>query len=123
MSEELGGLIPLLLVLIFLPGVCVAVTRQAAEGLIGANASMGIRTRHTKASDEAWIAGHSAALPVVKKMWPVGGFGLVAAVAAQVLAGGPTGIGITFLALVFQMVILFRAAAAANRAARSVDGD
>ncbi|WP_304661715.1 SdpI family protein [Arthrobacter sp. zg-Y238] len=106
-----------------MPGACVAVTRQAAEGLIGANGAVGIRTRYTKMSDAAWVAGHRAALPVVKKMWPVAGFGLSAAVAVQLLAGGPTGHGVALLALVFQTVVLIRAAAAANRAARSVGGN
>ncbi|MCC9175609.1 SdpI family protein [Arthrobacter sp. zg-Y179] len=122
MAEELGGLIPLLLILILLPGVCVAVTRQAAEGLIGANAAAGIRTRYTKMSDAAWAAGHRAALPVVKKMWPVAVFGLLAALAVQLLAGGATGNGVASLALVIQTVVLIRAAAAANRAARLLGG-
>lgn len=38
------------------------VTRSAAEGGLGANSVMGIRTRSTMASDRAWVAGHRAAL-------------------------------------------------------------
>ena len=112
MSEELGGLIPLLFVLVFLPGLCVAVTRQAADGLIGMNGSAGIRTRYTKASEEAWVAGHRAALPVVKRMWPVAGVGVAAAVAVQVTAGGAWGIGAAFLALIVQTMVLVRSASA-----------
>lgn len=122
MSEALGGLIPLLFVLVFLPGLCVAVTRQAADGLIGMNGSAGIRTRYTKASEEAWTAGHRAALPVVKRMWPVAGVGVAAAVVVQIMAGAGWGIGVAFLALTVQTVILLRSAAAANGAARSVTG-
>lgn len=118
-SEELLGLIVLLFVLLLLPAVCVAVTYQAAEGSIGVNGSAGIRTRYTKTSSKAWIAGHKAALPVVKKMWPLAGAGLLAAVVVQLVAGGPTGTGVAFLALFAQAVVLFRSAAAANRAARS----
>ena len=88
MSEEVGGLIPLLFTLVFLPGLCVAITRQAADGLMDMNSSAGIRTRHTKASDAAWTAGHKAALPVVKKMWPIAGAGVIGAVAVQLAAGG-----------------------------------
>ena len=122
MSEEIGGLIPLLFTLVFLPGVCVAVTRQAADGLIGMNSSAGIRTRHTKVSDAAWTAGHRAALPVVKKMWPVAGVGILGAVAVQFAAGGAWGIGAAFLALLAETAVLIRSAAAANRAARAVGG-
>ncbi|WAP51475.1 SdpI family protein [Arthrobacter sp. ATA002] len=119
MSEEIGGLIPLLFVLVFLPGLCVGVTRQAADGLIGMNGSAGIRTRHTKASEEAWTAGHRAALPVLKNMWLVAGAGVLGAVAVQMAAGGGWGIGAAFLALVVETGVLVRAAAAANRAARA----
>ncbi|MDK1361376.1 SdpI family protein [Arthrobacter sp. zg-Y1219] len=120
MSEELGGLIPLLFALIFLPGLCVAMTRQAADGLMGPNGVAGIRTRYTRASDEAWTAGHRAALPVVKKMWPVTGVGVLAALVVQFTAGGAWGIGVASLMLVVQVAIVLRSAAAANGAARAV---
>lgn len=119
MSEELGGLISLSFALVLLPGICITVTRQAAEGLIRVNSSSGLRTRHTQASDEAWVAGHRAALPVVKMMWPVAGVGLVAAVILQLAVGGPSGTVVAFLALIAQVAVIFRSVAAANRAARS----
>ncbi|MHA7142645.1 hypothetical protein ACX80T_14030 [Arthrobacter sp. Sr33] len=123
MPEELVGLIFLSFTLLLLPAVCVAVTRQAAEGSIGVNGSAGIRTRHTRASSAAWVAGHAAALPVVKIMWPVAGAGLLTAVVVQLVAGGPTGIGVAFLALIAQTVVLLCSAAAANRAACSASQD
>ena len=122
MSEELGGLIPLLFTLALLPGICIAVTSQAADGLMSMNSSAGIRTRHTKVSDAAWTAGHKAALPVVKQMWPVAGVGILAAVVVQFAAGGAWGIGAAFLALLAETAVLIRSAAAANRAARAVGG-
>lgn len=123
MSEELGGLISLSFALVLLPGICIAVTRQAAEGLVGINGSSGIRTRYTRASDEAWVAGHRAALPVVKAMWPVAGIGLAAAVIVQAAVGGPAGTGVAFAALIAEVAVVFRSVAAANRAARSTPGD
>lgn len=53
MPDEYIALTILLLTLVFLPAVCLFVTRQTAEGLITRNAAAGIRTRHTQASDEA----------------------------------------------------------------------
>ncbi|MUK01470.1 hypothetical protein GM708_05740 [Vibrio cholerae] len=122
MSEGTVGLTLLLLTLVLLPAVCVFVTRQAAEGSIGRNAAAGIRTRHTQASDGAWIAGHAAALPVVRRMRLVAVAGILAAVGAHLTIGGQAGPVTAFGALVVQTVVLLRSAAVANRAARLVIG-
>lgn len=120
MSDEITDLIPLLFALLLLPGVSVPLVSWAADGSVERNAAAGIRTRHTQASDEAWFAGHSAALPVVRKMWPVAAVGLVSAVAVQFLRGGYTGTAVAAGAFIWQIILLLRAARAANRAARSV---
>lgn len=119
MSEESVALAILLLTLVLLPTVCLFVTRQAAEGRISRNAAAGIRTRHTQASDEAWVAGHRAALPVLRKMRLVAVVGSITAVSTQALAGGQAGSLVAFAALVAQIMVLFRSTAAANRAART----
>ncbi|WP_422391927.1 SdpI family protein [Arthrobacter sp. N1] len=119
MSEEYVALTILLLTLVFLPAVCLFVTRQAAEGLISRNAAAGIRTRHTQASSEAWAAGHRAALPALRKMMPVAGIGMITALIAQVLVGGQAGPLLAFAALIAQTVVLFRSTALANAAARA----
>ncbi len=119
MSEEYVALTILLLTLVFLPAVCLFVTRQAAEGLIGRNVAAGIRTRHTQASDEAWAAGHKAALPALRKMMPVACIGMITALTAQVLVGGQAGPLIAFAALIAQTVVLFHSTALANAAART----
>ncbi|AUZ88505.1 hypothetical protein CVO76_13300 [Arthrobacter agilis] len=119
MSEEYLALTMLLLALVFLPAVCLFVTRQAAEGLISRNAAVGIRTRHTQASDQAWASGHRAALPALRRMVPVAGIGMIAALGAQVLFGGQTGPLIAFAALLAQLVVLLRSTALANTAART----
>ncbi|QFG67995.1 SdpI family protein [Ornithinimicrobium pratense] len=50
------------------------VTRMAADGGLQRNQAAGIRTAATKASPEAWRAGHRAALPWARRL---GIFGLV----------------------------------------------
>ncbi len=47
-------------------GVILAVTRMGASGELGRNGAVGIRIRATRRSDEAWRAGHAAALPVAR---------------------------------------------------------
>lgn len=57
MTEIIGPLIGVVLIaVIHGPG-----TREAARGEVGRGGPMGIRTRHTQASDAAWQAGHVAA--------------------------------------------------------------
>lgn len=119
MPEECVALTLLLLILVFLPAVCLFITRQAADGLITRNAAAGICTEHTQASDEAWISGHRAALPALRKMMPVAGIGIIGAVSAHVLIGGQAGPLAAFVALIAQTVVLFHSTAAANRAART----
>ena len=116
------GLLMLLFVLVLLSGVCISMTRQAADGQMGRNGLVGIRTRHTQGSDEAWTAGHAAALPLLRPMWPAAAVGVVAAVTVQVLAGGPAGSAVAAAALFTEVAVVIRASAAANRAARSVGG-
>lgn len=41
------------------------ITRAAARGHLTANGAIGIRTPATQRSEEAWVAAHRAALPVV----------------------------------------------------------
>jgi hypothetical protein len=120
MTDEITGLVPLLFVLVMLPAMSIPVVSWAADDALGRNGSAGIRTRHTKASDEAWAAGHDAALPVVRKMWPIAAVGLPTAVVVQVLGGGFTGTAVAIVALICEIVVLLRSAGAANRAARAV---
>ncbi|MBB3050370.1 hypothetical protein FHS23_001365 [Prauserella isguenensis] len=56
-------------------------TDAAASGELPNNGSVGIRTRATRESLEAWRAGHEAALPAARKALQVGylgaGFGVL----------------------------------------------
>ena len=49
-------------------GVIFVVTRMGANGDVGRNRAVGIRTRATQRSDAAWRAGHAAALPVTRNV-------------------------------------------------------
>lgn len=120
MLEEIVGLIVISGALLLLSGVCVSMTRRAAQGSIGRNAAVGIRTRHTQASDEAWVAGHEAALSLLTTLWPISIIRIVAAVLVHVLAGSSAGILTAVAALLVHAAVLVRSAAAAKRSARAV---
>lgn len=64
------------------------VTRMGARGRLGMNAAAGIRLPSTMRSEEAWVAGHRAALRPAR--W-IGALGLVTAVLLTASAGLPQG--------------------------------
>ncbi|MFW6187769.1 MAG: hypothetical protein ACOC84_07225, partial [Actinomycetota bacterium] len=65
MESDLLALVPLLFGVVIVAVASLAVTGMAADGGLVRNGAAGIRTRHTRASDAAWQAGHVAALPLV----------------------------------------------------------
>ncbi|MEU2199751.1 SdpI family protein [Isoptericola sp. NPDC019482] len=95
------------------------VALAAARGRLTANGAIGIRTPATQRSQEAWVAAHRAALPLVA--W--GGLAVVAA-ALVVLLGGflePAGLETVGITLVLaEGVLVVIAAAVAHRAAVQV---
>lgn len=120
MDPELLGLLPLLLGVVTVPLVCVGVTRSAAQGRLARNDVVGLRTRHTRASDAAWQAGHAAALPLVTRIVPTAAGTVVLSVVAGFVVdlAAATVVGLVgFSAEVAQLLV---AARTANRAARAV---
>ncbi|WP_144837140.1 SdpI family protein [Kocuria rosea] len=118
MSDDILAVIPLLFGVALIPTVGVLVTRMAAEGNLARNGAAGIRTRHTKASDAAWVAGHAAALPRVSTTVPIAVGTVVAAGAATVLGGSGWGVGVGMVGLLAVTAVLISATGPANTAAR-----
>lgn len=95
------------------------ITRAAARGHLGANGAIGIRTTATQRSEEAWVAAHRSALPLLT--WG----GLVVVVGALViLLGGfvaPDELETAGLVLLLaEGVLVVAAAVVAHRAASRV---
>lgn len=115
----------------------IEVARRTADGRIGPNRSAGIRTRTTRASEQAWTAAHQAAQrPLVIGGWLLavtGGVALVVGGLAWLLAAdgadeaGSYMSGWTAVLLVgvaAATVVLVWGAVVAQRAAKAVvDGD
>jgi hypothetical protein len=93
-------------------------TQLAAWGLLKRNGWIGIRTRPLMASDEAWRAGHAAALPALRRTClPVAIGGVIGGIAAG--AGMNSVASWGSLLLVGGIVwSTFRAGQAAKRVAR-----
>ena len=123
MSEEAIALIPLMFGVLMIPAVTVPLVRLGAEGGSEPNGVAGIRTRHTRASPAAWVAGHAAALPRVRRMVPVAVIASLAAVGAQIAAGGSWGMVVAGAGLVVEMALLLSSVPLANAAARAAQAD
>ncbi|WP_240372913.1 SdpI family protein [Brevibacterium zhoupengii] len=93
----------------------VAVSRQA----IGRNSAIGIRTRHTLASDAAWEVGQRAGLPYLFGMAVISIGHAVALLCVQLLNTTTTGHILAVLGWVLILVCAVLAVRAANGAARS----
>ena len=91
MESALAGLVTLLFSVVLIAGVSVSVTRGAATGQLPRGGGAGIRTRRTQASDDAWRAAHTAALPLVNRLGWVATGAVAAALIAQTLFGGMWG--------------------------------
>ncbi|WP_166823174.1 SdpI family protein [Brevibacterium limosum] len=86
------------------------------------NRAIGIRSRHTLASDAAWLRGHRAAVPALITLSVIA-IGFALALACVELFSWPSAAG-HVLAVIGWVLILgmaIRAMSAANTAAKSVD--
>lgn len=112
-----GGLMVTALVVYF-------VTKHAAEGTLDVNGGVGIKTRLTRSSQQAWEIGHRAALPWVRRCALLClGTGVLALVSFLVAEGPLLGQTVPVFVLIVGygglVVLLARGTVAANRAVRS----
>jgi len=101
------------------------VTRAAGSGDIEVNAAIGIRTRLTTSSQQAWEAAHRAALPFTMAAcvlaFTVAVLSTVAAVLAETAGGSRAGPGVVVVGgYVGFLVVMMLATRAGNAAVRSL---
>ncbi|CAM5251071.1 hypothetical protein GCM10010329_07730 [Streptomyces spiroverticillatus] len=100
------------------------VKRLVGEDGFGRNAAIGIRTRATMASDEAWRRGHAAAVPLLRATYLTAyGAGAVSLATGVVLLAADTrsaaALVVPLCGLVAVLGLLIAASARANGAARA----
>jgi hypothetical protein len=98
------------------------VTKAAARGDLPRSGAVGIRTSATKASDDAWAAGHEAAAPVARKVTlGVSTLAAVIIILSFIFEGAwVTALGVVpFVIVVLSLIPLVRVANGAARAAEA----
>ena len=108
-----GGLLILSAVFSFLAS-------SMSSGQLVRNSAVGIKTRHTLASDQAWLAGHLAAAATVRK---AGLAGWAVLLGVAVLCGfkmWPWAMGLTGIGYLSLIGLMFVATSKANKAAHLV---
>lgn len=112
-------MLPPLLAVVGIAVLVGPVMRAGARGDLDRHGAVGIRTRHTQASDAAWRAGHAAAATWVKWSTLVALITVMAGLALQWSVGDPFGVITALGGLLVHVIVLLLATRDANAAARA----
>jgi len=105
-----GGLLILSAVFSFL-------ATSMSSGELPRNNAVGIKTKHTQASDEAWLAGHEAAAATVRSAGLTGWAVLLGVAVLCIFRLWPWAMGVSGLGYVLLIGLMLVATSKANKAA------
>lgn len=121
---ELPGYFALLIAPVLLSLLSVFMHQATKTGSISRNSAIGLRTKSTMASDQAWKAGHAAADPYLIAVAIIGVVVIVTSVTLPLAVGSENGlyppgiIAAPAIGLSIQITVLIIATIAANSAAK-----
>jgi len=106
--------------LVVISGILAILAKSITRGELPPNAEVGFRTKATKASAEAWYAGHDAVLPYLRAVWPIGlGLAAITLVGGFLASADWVVAALGGAAYLVVIALLMAATVTANRAARA----
>lgn len=116
---ELISVIPFMAGLLVVTVVAAVLAPSMRDGRLPRNTAIGIKTRHTLASDAAWLRGHAAGAPVLKAAACCGWAALLAGAALCLLQLAGWAFAVTALGYVAVICLALLSATRANTAAKN----
>lgn len=122
---ELSGYFALLTAPVLFTILALLMRQATRKGDLARNSALGLRTKTTMSSDQAWKAGHKAAEPYFLAIAFVGFVVTVACLVLPFVVADTDGlypagmIAAPALGLVLQVLVLIKATSAANGAAKN----
>ncbi|UYQ77433.1 SdpI family protein [Glutamicibacter sp. JL.03c] len=92
--------------------------RMGADGRLPRNSSVGLKTRHTLASDEAWLAAHREASPTLKLSGITGWLFLISSAIFCFLQNFAAAFALAAIGFALVLVLMLRAASKGNKVAK-----
>jgi len=106
-----------LLVLTLTAGI---LARMGAQGRIPRNNSVGLKTRHTLASDEAWLAAHREAAPILQIFGITGWLFLIASAIFCFMQNFTVAFTVTAIGFALGVTMMLVAASKGNKVAKEL---
>lgn len=116
---ELTGVIPFMAGLLTITVVATVLAPSMRDGRLARNTAIGIKTRHTLASDAAWLLGHAAGAPALKTAALSGWVALLAGAVLCLLQLPGWAFAATGLGYVAAICLVLLSARRANVSAKS----